>query len=151
MPFSKEIVQKLSEILKNQTFSEDHTVVQKTCYKKDSLDLSIDVGDVGLQKIENFEYLIETPDLAAIEFAQINLKSSVMKEVLVTRNNVLESLQTAASTASEEQKIEILSELNKSNSLIRSIHNSIQAEAIPMIFAVFSRKNDYYGLGGMGV
>jgi hypothetical protein len=69
---------------------------------------------------------------------------------LTRENNALEALQAVASTSNEKQKVEVLSELNKNDSLIKAIHNDIQTGAIPILFAVFSRKNDYYGLGGMG-
>jgi hypothetical protein len=150
MTFSKNAIQKLANVLKDQAFSEDNTVVQKMCFKKDSADLVVELGELGLQDIEAFEFHIEASPISQINIATTSLKSSVTKEILATENEVLETLQNAASVASEEQKVKILSNLNENNSLIKAINNNVQSGAIPMIFAVFSRRNDGYGIGSMG-
>lgn len=147
MPFSKQTLNKLNEILRGQDFSETNTVVQKTCFKKDSAELAMDVGEIGIHKIEAFEFSVETPALQVVEISAVDLHSSVTKKSLATQNDALNALQTAASTEAEEQKVAILSDINKNDSLTKTIHDKIQISAVPMLFAVFSRKNDAYGLG----
>jgi hypothetical protein len=79
------------------------------------------------------------------------LKQSVDELVLAKQELALEALQTAASTTSEEQKIDTLSKVNDAAnpSIITAIKQCYapQPGAIPMLFAVFSRKNDGYGQG----
>jgi predicted ABC-class ATPase len=71
--------------------------------------------------------------------------------VLAEQELALEALQTAASTQIEEQKVATLSKTNDAanQSIITAIKQcySPQSAAIPMLFAVFSRKNDGYGQG----
>jgi hypothetical protein len=79
------------------------------------------------------------------------LKQSVDELVLAEQELALEALQTAASTADEEQKINTLFQTNDAAnpSIITAIQQCYapQSDAIPMLFAVFSRKNDGYGQG----
>lgn len=66
------------------------------------------------------------------------------------QNEVFDTFQTAASSEEEEMKVMVLKSLNEADSVFDLIHNNIQTGAIPMLFAVFSRKNDGYGLGTLG-
>jgi hypothetical protein len=80
------------------------------------------------------------------------LKQSVDELVLAKQELALEALQTAASTQIEEQKVDMLSQTNNAAnpSIIAAIKQCYapQPGAIPILFAVISRKNDGYGLGG---
>jgi hypothetical protein len=78
------------------------------------------------------------------------VKQSVDELVLTRQTQVWDALQAAASTANEETKVANLTQINGTDSLFDAIRSNVQVDAIPMIFAVFSRKNDYYGLGSHG-
>jgi hypothetical protein len=93
----------------------------------------------------------ENPTVLVRTLVSKTLKQSVDELVLAEQELALEALQTAASTVDEEQKVDTISKLNSTAnpSIVESIKQcySPQSAAIPMLFAVFSRKNDGYGQG----
>jgi hypothetical protein len=94
----------------------------------------------------------EDPTLLVRTLVSTTLKQSVDELVLAEQELALEALQTAASTQIEEQKVDMLSQTNNAAnpSIIAAIKQCYapQPGAIPILFAVISRKNDGYGLGG---
>jgi hypothetical protein len=117
----------------------------------DSPDCGETLAAEGIEQIENqtseFKNTLGSVELASPTIVVGTVKQSVDELVLTKQEAVLEALQTAASTANEKMKILNLTEINKNDSLFDSIRNNVQPDAIPMLFAVFSRKNDGYGLG----
>ncbi|GHS94449.1 hypothetical protein AGMMS49949_08290 [Alphaproteobacteria bacterium] len=156
MPFSIPTLQKLQEILKNKDFSEKHALVQKMGFKKDSVEVALDLGEIGTQKLESqaeeYESACEPPALASLELASVSLRSTLEARLWKTQNQAYEALQMQASVDEDERKVEILSTLNHEaeSSLSQTLHTKVQPNSIPMLFAVLSRKNDAYGLGSMG-
>jgi hypothetical protein len=93
---------------------------------------------------------IENPTVGSL--VSKTLKQSVDELVLTKQEQILDALKIAASTISEEQKVDVLSKTNDAAnpSIVTAIQQCYapQPGAIPMLFGVFSRKNDGYGLGG---
>jgi hypothetical protein len=117
----------------------------------DSPDLCETLGTDGLARIEEQadssgatldSVQLENPTIVAKTLAQ-----HVEPLVAAKQEKVLEAMKTAASTADEEMKVACLASLNENDSVSLAIKNTTQPGAIPMFFAVFSRKNDGYGLG----
>jgi hypothetical protein len=94
----------------------------------------------------------ENPTVLVRTLVSKTLKQSVDELVLTKQEFALEALQTAASTDDEEQKVDAISRVNgvANPSIVNAVKQRYapQSGAIPMLFAVFSRKNDGYGLGG---
>jgi hypothetical protein len=111
-----------------------------------------------VEQIEN-QATTAKDTLGSVELANPTIvagtvKQSVDELALTRREQVLDALQTVASTVAEEQKVDVLLKTNAAAnpSIVEAIQQRYwpQTGAIPMIFAVFSRKNDYYGLGSQG-
>jgi hypothetical protein len=152
MAFSLQTINKLSEVLEGREFSSEHAAAQKTCFKKDSIELALEVGEISKQKIEGFECSINSPTLQDVELEKIDLGAIVDARVAAVQNEAFDELQTGASIDKEEEKVENVIVINTTidDSIVKTIQSRIQDGAIPMLFAVFSRKNDYYGLGTQG-
>jgi hypothetical protein len=93
----------------------------------------------------------ENPTILVRTLVSKTLKQSVDELVLAEQEMAFEALQTAASTQVEEQKVATLSKTNDTAnpSIITAIKQcyATQPGSVPMLFAVFSRKNDGYGQG----
>jgi hypothetical protein len=114
------------------------------------------IAEEGIAKIENqaesAKNILVAENPIVGQLVSKTLKQSVDELILTKQGQVLDEFQTAASTQIEEQKVETLSKLNDaaSPSIVAAIQQSYAPKlgAIPMLFGVFSRKNDGYGLGG---
>jgi hypothetical protein len=116
------------------------------------------LAEEGFSEIENQTTVSRNMLAAGVENPSVGplvvqtLKQSVDELVLTKQDEVLDALQFAAATTSEEQKVDTLSMLNDAAtpSIVTAIQQCYapQPGAIPMLFAVFARKNDGYGLGG---
>lgn len=117
----------------------------------DSPENSEAMAEDGYAQIENQTEIsrnsLDSVELDTPTIVAGTIKQSVDELVLTKQSQVLDALQTAASTANEQTKVANLEDLNNAGSLFDSIRNTVQPGAISMIFAVFSRKNDGYGLG----
>jgi hypothetical protein len=117
----------------------------------DSPDCAEILAEEGIAQIENqteaSKDVLSVVDLESPTIVARTVKQSVDELVLTKQTQVLNALQTTASTENEAAKVMNLATINKSDSLFDSIRNNVEPGAIPMIFAVFSRKNDGYGLG----
>jgi hypothetical protein len=112
------------------------------------------IGEKGIEQIEN-QATSARSAMADVELEEPTIMAGTVKQsvdelVLTKQDQAVDAMQTAAATISEKIKVMNLSTINENNSLFDSIRNNVQIGAIPMIFAVFSRKNDYYGLGSQG-
>jgi hypothetical protein len=126
----------------------------------DSPEMCVEIGQESFQNIHNqASQARETLEITAIEISEMESAAQKLREIVEERianaqTEVLKSLENQASTIVEEGKVEQLATLNKESepSIFQTIQrkNKIKEQAIPMIFAVLSRRNDYYGLGTMG-
>jgi regulator of PEP synthase PpsR (kinase-PPPase family) len=115
------------------------------------------LAEEGFSEIENQATVSRNLLAAGVENPSVGplvvqtLKQSVDELVLTKQYEVLDVLQFATSIISEEQKVEKLSKLNDAAtpSIVAAIQQRYapQPGAIPMLFAVFARKNDGYGQG----
>jgi hypothetical protein len=109
------------------------------------------LGSEGLAEIEKqASDSRQTLAVVQVETPQILVKTlnqHTESLILDKQQNILNALQTAASTDNDIAKVKKLSSLNENDSIVLTIKNTVETGAIPMLFAVFSRKNDGYGLG----
>jgi hypothetical protein len=113
------------------------------------------IATEGFAEIENQANVargtLGTVELEAPAVVVRTLKQSIDELVLTKQEQVFDALETAASTKIEEQKVDTLSKVNNAAnpSIVGAIKQCYapQPGAIPMLFAIFSRKNDGYGQG----
>ncbi|GHS94460.1 hypothetical protein AGMMS49949_08310 [Alphaproteobacteria bacterium] len=95
---------------------------------------------------------VETPKM---ENAAEKLRQTVETQILEKQTQALDDLQTQAFIGLEEAKVGTFSKINQETelSLFSTLQkqNKIQKNSLPMLFAVLSRENDFYGLGTNGV
>jgi hypothetical protein len=115
-----------------------------------------DIGEYGIKAIkEQIELSLNAITKTEIKNLFVKnaveeLKANIENRIIETREQALDALKILGNTELIEGKVKQLSNINKETSSILSSINNKTDNAIPMIFAVFSRKNDYYGLGSQG-
>jgi hypothetical protein len=154
---SSKMVKELRKLFKETTGENVHLWCESlsAIMRYDSPECSETLAEDGVLEIENqaeaARDALVPVELEAPAVVVGTLKQSVDELVLAKQELALEALQTTASMAEEEQKIDTLSKTNDTAnpSIITAINQRYapQPAAIPMLFAVFSRKNDGYGQG----
>jgi hypothetical protein len=117
----------------------------------DSPDCGEVLAEEGMAQIEK-QTEASKNSLANVDWENPTIVTGTVKQfveelVLTKQEQVLNAMQTAAITSDAAAKVLNLAAINENDSLFDSIRNNVQPGAIPMIFAVFSRKNDGYGVG----
>jgi microsomal dipeptidase-like Zn-dependent dipeptidase len=103
-------------------------------------------GNINNYKTQVLSFSIKIPAPKTL-----SLIADIEERTKNTQLNLLSEMANAASIKQEFDKLTCLKEINVISNfgLTWGIHDPAR-ESIPMIFAVFSRKNDYYGLGSQG-
>jgi hypothetical protein len=154
---SSKMIKDLRKLFKETTGENVHLWCESlsAVMRYDSLECGEALAAEGFTEIENQTEIardtLGTIELETSAMVVRTLKQSVDELVLAEQEQALEALQTATSTQIEEQKVNAISNVNdvSNPSIVGAIKQCYapQPSAIPMLFAVFARKNDGYGQG----
>jgi tetrahydromethanopterin S-methyltransferase subunit B len=162
MPFLLKTLQTIRKLLQGNEYSQAHAIAQKLGYKKDSVENAVDITENLVEELHQHAAILMTSiqpqTLTTVVIEGVSLGNDIDAMVASRQNEAYIAMNEAASLLEVQSKINIINEINASvidaiePSLTSLIHDTNRngIDSIPMIFAVFSRKNDYYGLGNMG-
>jgi hypothetical protein len=162
MPLNINTIRHLTDLLRCHEYSEAHVLVQKLGYKKDSMENALEMSERARIQVaifaEQLAASLTAPVLADIAIQIVSLIDTLHAQVATATDAAEHTLAEAASTQSAEAHVHFIGAVN--DAVVCSLEPTLDtfikyeehagADAIPLLFAVFSRQNDYYGAGSMG-